>query len=259
MTSKFVTIKTVEEMELIKEGGHILGQILQKLGAMVAPGITTEDLEIEACRMILAANGRPAFKHYHTPGEHPFPTALCTSINDEVVHGPATPARELKEGDIIGIDIGMEWQKLYTDTAITVAVGRISKEASKLMEVTQKALEIGIAAAQPGVLISDIGKAVEQYVKPFGYGIVRDLVGHGVGYQVHEEPRVPNYFDRSLPPVIIKEGMVIAIEPMINAGGWRVDFDEEDGWTIRTQDGSLSAHFEHTIVITKNGPEIATI
>lgn len=259
MTSQFVTYKTKEEMRLIKEGGHILGEILQKLGAMVKPGLTTEDLEIEACRMIIAANGRPAFKHYHTPGEVPFPTALCTSINNAVVHSPATPAQELKESDIIGIDIGMEWQGLYTDTAITVAVGKISKEAKQLMDVTKKALEIGIAAAQPGAMISDIGKAVEQYVKPFGYGIVRDLVGHGVGYQVHEEPRIPNYYDRSLPPVVIKEGMVIAIEPMINAGDWRVIFDEEDGWTIRTKDGSLSAHFEHTLVITKDGPEIATI
>jgi len=255
-----ISIKTEEEIRTLKEGGKRLRKILQDLATMVKPGISTFDLEIKADNLILAAGGYPAFKHYHTNGEEPYPSILCTSINDEVVHAPAVPGRILKEGDIIGIDIGMRYPAengFYTDTAVTVSVGRITKEAAKLVEVTRNALFVGIKAVKAGRPISDIGQAVEQYVSQFNYGIVRDLVGHGVGYAVHEEPRVPNYFDRALSNVIMKGGLVIAIEPMINAGTWKV-VEGSDGFTIKTADGSLSAHFEHTIAVTKKGADIIT-
>lgn len=260
MSNEFITIKNPEEIEKIKEGGRLLGNILRDLGKMVKPGISTADLEKKAEELILKVGGRPAFKHYHERGEIPYPTILCTSVNDEVVHAPSLPGKVLQNGDIIGIDIGMEYPAIngfFTDTAITVAVGKISKDVAKLMEVTRKALFLGIKEVKPGKKISDIGKTIEHYVSRFGYGIVRDLVGHGVGYAVHEEPRIPNYYDRSLDRIEIKEGMVLAIEPMINLGTWKVK-EGDDGFAIKTADGSYSAHFEHTVVVTKKGCEIVT-
>ncbi|KKR48462.1 MAG: Methionine aminopeptidase [Candidatus Magasanikbacteria bacterium GW2011_GWC2_40_17] len=260
MSNEFIAIKSPEEIEKIKEGGCLLGNILRDLGKMVKPGISTADLEKKAEELILKVGGRPAFKYYHERGEIPFPTILCTSVNDEVVHVPSVPGKILQNGDIIGIDIGMEYPAVngfFTDTAITVAVGKISKDVAKLMEVTRKALFIGIKEVKPGSKISEIGKAIEHYVSRFGFGIVRDLVGHGVGYAVHEEPRIPNYYDRALDKIEIKEGMVLAIEPMINLGSWKVK-EGDDGFAIKTADGSFSAHFEHTVVVTKNGCEIVT-
>ncbi len=258
MTRNFVTIKKPEEISLIKQGGHFLGEILQKLGKMSKPGVCTGELEEVADKMIAAVGGRPSFKHYHSHGDTPYPTILCTSLDEEVVHTPSYPSRELKSGQILSIDIGMEWQGLFTDTAITVAIGKISKEARRLMDVTRKSLIVGIKAAKPGAKISDIGRVIQKYVEPYHFGIVRELVGHGVGYEVHEEPRVPNYYDPSLSNIEIKEGMVLAIEPMLTMGDWRI-ITGDDGWTIKTIDNSLAAHFEHTIVITKRGAEIATI
>ena len=255
-----ISIKTTREIEEIKKGGRILGNILKELSKMVKPGVTTGELELKAEELIKIAGGRSSFKYYDGGDGHPYPTVLCTSIDNEVVHAPAVPSRVLKEGSIIGIDIGMEYPNkngFFTDTAITVPVGRISKETNKLLEVTKKALYLGIKQVKPGRKISDIGKAIEKYIAKFGYGIVRDLVGHGVGYAVHEEPRIPNYFDPALEKVEIKEGMVLAIEPMINLGSWKV-LEDRDGLTIKTADESLSAHFEHTIVVTKRGVEIVT-
>ncbi|MCX6779139.1 MAG: type I methionyl aminopeptidase [Candidatus Magasanikbacteria bacterium] len=255
-----ITIKTPEEIAQIKKGGRILGDILQELAKMVKPDITTADLEAKAEELIKQAGARPAFKYYRGGGGPAYPTILCTSVNDEVVHTPAIPAKKLEEGDIIGIDIGIEYPAVngyYTDTAVTMPVGKVSKEVLKLLEVTKKSLYLGIKEVKPGRRISDIGKAIEKYVSRFGYGIVRDLVGHGVGYAVHEEPRIPNYYDPSLEKIEIKEGMVLAIEPMINLGTWRV-VDGNDGFTIKTADGKKSAHFEHTVVVTKNGCEIVT-
>lgn len=260
MPLELITIKKPQEIAIIREGGHLLREILRFLAKMVKPGISTAQLEEKAGQLIGKAGGRPAFKHYHSKGEAPFPSILCLSVDDEIVHAPSLPARVLSEGQIVGIDIGMEYPAmngLYTDTAVTVPVGKVKKEVKKLLEVTERALQKGIKAIRPGKSIADIGRAIEDYVKIFGYGVVRDLVGHGVGYAVHEAPRIPNFFDPALSAVEIKEGMVLAIEPMITLGDWRVK-TAVDGFTIKTADGSKAAHFEHTIVVTKSGGEVVT-
>jgi len=256
-------IKTEEEIAKIKEGGKKIATILVELGTMVKPGLHTSKLEHHALMRIEEEGGRPAFKGYKTsPQSQPFPTALCISINDEIVHGPALPGRVLKEGDIISIDVGMEYPAhngYFTDTAITVPVGKINKETKKLVEATYDALYAGIKAAKPGNTLDDIGCAVEAIAKKNKLGVIRDLVGHGVGLAVHEDPQVPNYHitKGEFPNVELKPGMVIAIEPMFTLGDWHID-TAADGFTFVTADGSLSAHFEHTIVITKNGNEIIT-
>lgn len=258
-----VTIKTKEEIAIMREGGRILAGILAELGRMVAPGVSTEDLEREANRLILAAGGRPAFKGYKAGGNaQPFPTALCTSINSEVVHGPALPGRILNEGDVIGIDIGMQYPAkggMFTDMAYTFPVGVIEKRAQDLLDATKKSLELAIAQVRAGAEMREIGIAVQRYVESRGYSVVRDLVGHGVGRQVHEAPQVPNFeFSKKSPDnIILKSGMTIAIEPMINIGGYRVK-NGRDGFTIETVDGSMSAHFEHTVAVTDNGCVIIT-
>ena len=273
-----VTIKKENEIALIREGGHILSGILKKIAAEVKPGVKTDYLEKMACDLIKQAGGRPAFKGYKTfLDDKGFPTALCTSINDEVVHAPAIPGRVLNEGDIIGIDVGMEYpiqehpqngkpyNKLskkggfYTDMAITVPVGNVGKDVQKLIDVTKKSLDLGIAQVKPGNTLNDIGRAIQKYAEAQGFSVVRDLVGHGVGFAVHEDPQVPNYEvrDRSMKNVTLKSGMVIAIEPMVNMGSYEI-MGSEDGFTIVTTDESLSAHFEHTVVVTNNGCEILT-
>lgn len=271
--------KSTEEIRVIREGGAILAQILKDLAAEVRPGVSTLALENILVKRIVAAGGRPAFKDYDMGGGVFFPSALCASINSEVVHGTAIPGRLLKSGDIIDLDIGMEWpvdskvrekvkapinsfSKLggfYTDTCMTVAVGKVSQEAKKLIKVTRECLEAGISEAKPGNTLRDIGLAISKIAKRHGYGVVRDLVGHGVGYFAHEGPDVFNYEipERSRENLILEEGMVIAIEPMINAGTWKIKVADND-YTILTADDSLSAHFEHTVAITKDGPVIMT-
>jgi len=258
-------IKSDKDIKQIISGGRAMGKVLEKLEKMVKPGMTTWEVDVMAEKLIKDAGGRPAFKGYYTrPGETPFPTTICASINEELVHGIAKKETFLKDGDIFSIDIGMEWpfhksnHGLYTDTAITVPVGKIGKDLIELLRVTKESLEVGIKAAQPGYSVASIGKAIEHYVKSQGpYGIVRDLVGHGVGHAVHEDPRVPNYYDPRLEKIKLKPGMVIAIEPMISMGDWRVTTGP-DGWTIVMEDGSLCAHFEHTVIITENGNIVAT-
>lgn len=257
-----ITIKTKEEIAVMREGGRILAGILKQLGEMVAPGVSTADLEKEANRLILGAGGRPAFKGYKAGNSRPFPTALCTSVNSEVVHGPALPGRVLVEGDIIGIDIGMQYPAkggMYTDMAITVPVGVIEERTQKLLEATKKSLELAIAKVKNDVEVREIGIAVQRHVEPRGFSVVRDLVGHGVGRAVHEAPQIPNFEipKRSADNIILKTGMTIAIEPMINIGGARVK-NGSDGFTILTSDGSLSAHFEHTVAVTDEGCIIIT-
>ncbi len=254
-----VTIKTAKEINIIRQGGHKLALILQALAKACKPGVDTGYLEQMTNDLIIKAGGRPAFKGYDMGDGIYFPTALCASINNEVVHGAALPARVLKSGDIIDLDIGMEWQGLYTDTCLTVGVGKISKEAKQLIRVTKEALEIGIRQVKPGNTLNDIGSAIENFVDQYGYGVVRDLVGHGVGYQAHEDPNVFNYAipKNSRENITLKEGMVICIEPMINLGTWEVK-TAKNGYTILTDDNSLSAHFEHTIAVTKKGYEILT-
>lgn len=251
-------IKTKEEIEIMRQGGAILSRVLKEVVSMVKPGATTGELDALAERRMREAGGEPSFKGYKTRGsQSAFPTTLCTSINHEVVHGPATPSRELKEGDIIGLDIGVRYKGYCTDMAVTVGVGKVSRDAKKLMSVTRDALLRGLKKVKPGNFISDIGREVQKHVEKNGYSIVRDLVGHGVGKAVHEEPKVPNYFDKNLKPVEMKPGLVIAIEPMANAGHFEVE-SMPDGWTIVTADGSLAAHFEVTVVVNEKDHEILT-
>jgi methionyl aminopeptidase len=257
-----VTIKTAAEIDILHQGGHKLALILRALEKAVKPGVDTAYLEKLTEDLIIKAGGRPAFKGYDMGDGIFFPSALCASINNEVVHGPAVPARVLKSGDIIDLDIGMQWPReggLYTDTCLTVGVGKISQEAKKLIKVTRESLVAGIKAVKAGNTLNDIGKAIEDYVDQFGYGVVRDLVGHGVGYQAHEDPNVFNYAigANSRENLTLKEGMVLAIEPMVNLGGWEVK-TAKNGYTVITADNSLSAHFEHSVVVTKNGCEILT-
>lgn len=247
--------KSRKEIEKIRAGGKILRRILQDTAKRVKAGVSTLELDQFAEREILKAGGKPSFKNYGESGNF-FPGTLCTSVNDVVVHGVPSKKMILKEGDIVGLDIGMQYQGLFTDTAITVAVGKISRNTEKLLEVTKKALDAGIKAAQAGKRVGDISFAVQKIADAAGYGIVRDLVGHGVGYAVHEEPRVPNYGKAGTGP-LLQPGMVLAIEPMFTLGGYRIVF-EDDGWTVTTYDGSLAAHFEHTVVITEKGAEILT-
>lgn len=261
-------IKTPEEQALIIEGGKILGGILEHLSTLVKPGVSAWEIDQVAERLIKEAGGRPAFKGYRAGKRGPkFPSTICASVNEENVHGIATKEKILKEGDIFSMDIGMQWpldcgkgkkgNGFFTDTALTVAVGEIPGKTQQLMDVTKKALEIGLAQVQVGNSIRDIGRAIEDYVAPQGYGIIRDLVGHGVGHDVHEEPRVPNYDDEELQNWIIEPGVVIAIEPMITMGTHEVDV-AEDGWSIITKDRSLNAHFEHTVIATEDGPKVVT-
>jgi methionyl aminopeptidase len=253
-------IKTTEEIDAIRRGGLLLSRVLGKVARRVAPGISTAELDDLAEKEILKSGGTPAFKGYRVSGSPPYNSTVCTSVNDEVVHGLAHPGRVLKEGDIIGLDIGMRHPAgdgYYTDMAITVPVGKISKNAERLIWVTRECLERALAVTRAGAKLSEISLAVQSHAEGSGYGVVRDLTGHGVGYAVHEEPRVPNFVDPDTRDLILKEGMVLAIEPMINAGSWRVKM-LDDGWTVKTSDGSLSAHFENTIVVTKDGCEILT-
>jgi methionyl aminopeptidase len=251
-------IKTEKEIEILRECGKRLARVLDELEKAVCPGISTHELDQMAEKLIRATGDTPAFLGYQPYGANfPYPGTLCVSVNDEIVHGIGKKDHVLKEGDIIGLDLGMIHRGLITDSARTIAAGKISDQAQKVLDTTKKALGVGVAAAKAGAYSGDIGYAIEQFVKPCKYGIVRELGGHGVGRQVHEEPYIPNFGTKKGVGVKLKPGMVIAIEPMLNIGKRGIVLDK-DGYTYRTADRSLSAHFEHTILITKDGPEILT-
>lgn len=252
-----------EDIEIIREGGRRLAEILEEIVAEVKPGVTTQELDEMAEKKIRAAGGEPSFLKYQGDfGSAPFPNSLCTSINHEVVHGPATPSRTLKDGDIIGLDIGMRYPAeggFCTDMAVTVPVGMVPKETKRLIEETREALNRGIGAAVPGAKVRDISAAIQKHIEKEGFSIVRDLVGHGVGKKVHEAPEVPNFVVRGpIGDFELKPGLVIAIEPMVTMGRPEVE-TLDDEWTVASLDGSLAAHFEHTVAITENGPEILTL
>jgi len=261
-------LKTPEEVKIIQAGGEILGRILAKLAKMIKPGVNAKEIDDEAERLIKKAGGLPSFKGYQgKKNDPPFPTAVCFCINEDLVHGIANKEKVVKKGDIVSIDIGMEYpvgrgkgnggRGLFTDTSITVAAGKVTKATKKLLEVTKQALEIGIEKCVVGNTIADIGKAIQNYVEQFGFGVVRDLVGHGVGHAVHEEPRVPNYYDKNLENWKLEPGVVIAIEPMVTMGDYKIGV-ADDGWSISTLDKSLCAHFEHTVIITEGKPRVVT-
>lgn len=252
-----IIIKNEKEIALLREGGKRLGAILNKLKNEVRPGISAKELDIMAENMIRAGGDEPAFLHYKPEGApRPYPASLCVSINNNIVHGIPTENDILKTGDIVSLDLGLKHKGLFTDSAITVAVGKIPKAAQHLLDATEQSLEEGIRQARAGNTVGDIGYVIESYITPHKYGIVRELAGHGVGIKIHEDPYVPNYGKKGKGEVL-KAGMVIAIEPMINEGGRAVVF-EDDGYTVRTKDGSRSAHFEHTILITDGEPEVLT-
>ncbi|MBI2618127.1 type I methionyl aminopeptidase [Candidatus Kaiserbacteria bacterium] len=250
--------KSEKDKKELREAGKRLGRILKALTLAAVPGTSVSSLNELAERMIREGGDTPAFLHYTPRGaERPYPATLCIALNDVVVHGiPTENKTVLKDGDIIGLDTGLIHNGYIVDSGITVPVGRVDKEAQKLMQTTREALYVGIEAARVGGRVGDIGHAIQEYVKPHGYGIVRELGGHGVGRKVHEEPSIPNFGKKGKGPELL-ENMVIAIEPMLNEGERDVVFDD-DGYTVRTADGLRSAHFEHTIIITKNGPEIIT-
>lgn len=253
-----IILKTKEEIDILRAGGKKLAEIMDELARAVKPGITTGDLEEMILELMKRAGGTPAFKGYKPKSEkNAFPTALCASINNEVVHAPAYPARELKEGDIIGLDAGLKYKDLYTDMAVTVGVGEIDKKAKKLIETAKNSLYLAIKEVKPGSTLNDIGRAIQEYTEAQGFSVVRDLVGHGVGKYVHEEPNIFNYAVEGAGEAKLKEGMVIAIEPMINIGSYDIE-TAPDGFTIITSDNSLSAHWEHTVAVVEGGCDILT-
>lgn len=253
-----IKLKTAVEIELIAEGGEKLHQILEQLSKAAIPGISTAELDAKAEKLIRAVGGTSAFKNYRSsPQDPPFPGTICTSVNNAVVHGQPRRNQRLVTGDIISIDIGMCYKGLYTDMAVTVPVGTVTPAAIRLIQVTVEALRRGIAAAQMGNTTHDIGRAVQTYAESCGFAVVKDLVGHGVGYAVHEDPRVPNFVPSNERPFTLESGLVIAIEPMITTGTDQVTI-ANDGWTVLTADGLLAAHMEHTIAITPDGPRVLT-
>ncbi len=245
-----IVIKSDEEIARMRKPNRVVAELLDYLEGLVRPGITTRELDSRAEEFIVKRGGKPAFKGYHG-----FPATICASINEEVVHGiPGT--RRLKEGDIIGIDLGVVMDGFYGDAARTFGVGKIDADAKRLMTVTEASLYKGIAQAVVGNRLYDISHAVQRHVEEAGFSVVRDFVGHGIGRQLHEDPQVPNYGPPHKGPRL-ERGMALAIEPMVNEGTWQVKV-LEDGWTVVTADGRRSAHFEHTVVITDDGPEILT-
>ncbi len=246
-----ITLKSPREIELMRRSGKITATVLTALMKAVRPGIATSELDRMAEEQIRAAGGVPTFKGYNG-----FPASICASVNDEVVHG-IPGSRVLTERDLLSIDIGTTLEGYVSDSAVTVAVGTISAEAQRLLDVTQECLTMGIAQMQPGKRLGDIGAAVQAHAEKHGYGVVRELVGHGVGRAMHEEPQVPNYGDAGT-GLELRPGLVLAIEPMITAGGPRIRI-LGDGWTVVTADGKLAAHFEHTIAVTESGPKILTL
>jgi methionyl aminopeptidase len=248
-----IALKTPQEIDVMRAANLIVAEVLAELRGAVRPGVTTAELDERAEGLTRARGARPAFKGYVVAGRT-FPRSVCVSINEEVVHGIPSPERVLREGDIVGLDFGVQYRDFFGDSAITVAVGAIDAESQRLMQATEEALWAGIEQVRIGKRIGDVSAAIQERVERDGFGIVRDFVGHGIGRRLHEEPQVPNYGTRDR-GVRLREGMVLAIEPMVNAGTHEVRV-ADDGWTAVTNDGRRSAHFEHSVAVTGNGPYV---
>ena len=246
-----IIIKSDREIAIMRQAGRIVATILGVLSEQVRPGMKTKELDIIAARELERLGARSSFKGYRG-----FPANLCVSVNDEIVHG-IPGERVLDEGDIVSLDLGAIFKGFQGDAAVTVGVGEISSPAEQLMEATEGALKASIAAAYPGARLGDISAAIQNYAESRGYSVVREYTGHGIGREMHEEPQIPNFGSPGVGPVL-KKGMTLALEPMVNAGGWRTRLGN-DHWVVFTTDGSLSAHFEHTIAITDDKPEVLTI
>lgn len=248
-----ISLKSAHEIALMHEAGQIVAEVLAEIQEAVVPGATTADLEEIANNIIVRKyEAIPSFKGYRG-----FPGMICASINEEIVHG-IPGARVLREGDIVSVDVGVIYKGYHGDAAVTIAVGEIDADSRRLMDVTAESLRVGIAAAVPGNWTSDVSRAIQEYVEGQGFSVVREYTGHGIGRQMHEDPQIPNYFDPRVGGRIrLRPGMTFALEPMVNVGGWKTRV-LDDAWTVVTADGTRSAHFEHTVAVTKNGPEILT-
>lgn len=245
-----IVLKSPDEIKKMSEACRIVAEVLDSIRKSVAPGITTKEIDGIAETYIVARGAKPAFKGYRN-----YPATVCASVNEQVVHGIPSP-KKLKNGDIVSIDIGAFYKGFYGDAAITLPVGEINSAAAKLVTVTEQALQSGLKKAVAGNRLSDVSSAIQGQAESAGFSVVRNFVGHGIGRELHEDPQIPNYGKPGNGPQL-REGMTLAIEPMVNAGGWEVNV-LDDGWTAVTRDGSLSAHFEHTIAVTKNGCVILT-
>jgi methionyl aminopeptidase len=252
-----IIIKSKREIDCLRRSNQIVAAVFREIKKMVRPGITTRELDREAERLIRAHGGIPAFKGYKPPGyRSDFPASMCISVNEELVHGIPGP-RKLREGDIVSLDVGVLLDGYYGDAAVTLPVGNVSEEAKRLMEVAERALYLGIEKAKAGNRLSDISHCIQAYTEGNGFSVVRDFVGHGIGKSLHENPQIPNFGPPHQGPRL-RQGMIFALEPMINAGTWRVT-RLDDEWTVVTADGKLSAHFEHSIALTDGDPEILSM
>ena len=247
-----VTIKSEREIELMRESCRLLGIVHKELGEAIRPGMSTKDIDDLGESLIRKLGGIPNFKNYNG-----YPASICVSVNDEVVHGIPTKKRILQEGDIVSLDAGLIYKGYHSDAARTYGVGKISPEAQKLIDVTRESFFEGVKMAKAGNRLYDISNAIDAYIKPYGYGIVKDMVGHGIGTKLHEDPQIPNFAQKRR-GFKLEAGMTFAIEPMVNMGGWEVEWLDDD-WTVVTADGSLSAHYENTVLITDGEPEILTL
>lgn len=246
-----ISIKTKDQIEKMRAGGSIAARVLKMLSENIKPGISIIELDKMAEDAINSSGATPSFKGYGG-----YPAATCISLNEEIVHGIPSK-RKIKDGDVVGIDIGVYYQGFHTDTAITVGVGKISSEAKKLIDITKLSLDKAIEMIKPLINIGDVQEVIQNTIENAGFGVIRDLSGHGVGKQLQEKPSIPNFGKRGT-GIILKEGMTLAFEPMVSAGGYKVKVDKKNGWTVKIADGSLGAHFEHTIVVTKDGCEVLT-
>jgi methionyl aminopeptidase len=251
-----ITLKSAEELALMRQASQIVADVLAHVVGAARPGVSTLELDRLAEELTLKAGARPAFKGYR-PHDVEYRHSLCVSINDEIVHGIPKAGRKLKTGDIVGLDFGVSYRGFFGDAARTIAIGHVSPEAQRLMQVTRAALYAGIDQARAGNRISDIARAVQRTAESAGFSVVTEFAGHGIGRRLHEDPQVPNYFRAGMHNPRLQEGMVLAIEPMVNQGTPHLEI-LDDGWTAVTADGKLSAHFEHSVAITAGGPEILT-
>lgn len=247
-----VTIKSEREIELMRESCRLLAIVHKELEESIRPGMTTKEIDEKGEKLIHQLGGIPNFKNYNG-----YPASICVSVNDEVVHGIPTKKRVLQEGDIVSLDAGLIYKGYHSDAARTHGVGQISPEARKLIEVTRESFFAGVKMAKAGNRLFDISNAIDAYIKPYGFGIVRDLVGHGIGTHLHEDPQIPNFAQKRR-GFKLEAGMTFAVEPMVTLGGWEVEWLDDD-WTVVTADGSLAAHYENTILITDGEPEILTL
>jgi methionyl aminopeptidase len=253
-----INVKTKKEIAIMREGAKLLARIMKELQRRAKFGISTLDLDKLAEKLVFDNGGRPAFKGYQNGSSEPYPGTICASLNDEVVHGIPKKESILKNGDLLKIDIGMEYKGMFTDMARSIAIGDVGEKAKTLIKVTEQSFREGIKKLKAGKNLSDYSKAAQKHIEKNGFSVVRNLVGHGIGSKLHEPPQIPNYYNSKYYDLKLEAGMTLALEPMVNEGTYETILDE-DGWLFSTVDGQLSAHYENTILITENGVEVLTV